>query len=116
MGNDTENQALKDFYVAVILMESHSTNPDDGPLYEESFFLVKAKSEDIAFQKAYQYGISQECEYLNEEKYLIRWKLSKVIDVNPVLMESLEDPTELYARYFRDIDAYAKMEILYKQE
>jgi hypothetical protein len=98
------------FYVAVILYRSTSELPDYVPLYQECFVLIKAASLDEAYQKA---GVRAEAEtvsYRNEMGETINWSLQEIVDVNPVLDDSLDDGADLYVRHFRNYDAYREFE------
>ncbi len=104
------------FYIAVILYESSSDAPEYMPLYEESFVLIKATSEEEAWAKAQNYGKGEEVSYPNENREMISWSLKQVIDVTPVLAEKFDDGSELYSRYFRDYNAYRAFEPLLSGE
>jgi hypothetical protein len=100
------------YYIAVILYESSSETPGYKPLYQESFVLIKAASEEEAKVKAQAHGAKEETSYLNENQETITWSLKQLIDVTPVLDERLDDGTELYVRHFRNYDAYREFEPL----
>lgn len=99
-------------YVAVLLYESSSTAPGAGPLYEESFVLIRAVCEDEARAKAHAHGQAQATRYRNERGDLIAWRLRRVVDVAPVLDDALGDGAQLYARHFRNHAAYQAFEPL----
>jgi Domain of unknown function (DUF4288) len=108
--------AVTSFYVAVILYESSSDVPDYKPLYQESFVLLKATSLEEAEAKALAYGTQEQVSYQNENQETIRWSLKQVIDVNSVLDDELDDGSELYARHFRNYQAYCGFEPLLSGE
>jgi Domain of unknown function (DUF4288) len=103
-------------YVAVILYESSSDVPEYQPLYQESFVLLKATSLEEAEAKALAYGTQEQVSYQNENRETIRWSLKQVIDVNSVLDDELDDGSELYARHFRNYEAYCAFEPLLSGE
>lgn len=100
------------FYIAVILYESSSNVPEYQPLFQEGFMLIKASSLEEAKEKAFLYGSQQQVSYQNENQETITWSLKHVVDVNSVLYDNLEDGTEIYARHFRNYEAYCSFEPL----
>ncbi|MBN3942562.1 MAG: DUF4288 domain-containing protein [Nostoc sp.] len=107
------------FYIAVILYESSSDAPNYQPLYQECFVLLKASSLEKAKEKAVCYGKKEEVSYKNEDGENITWSLKQVIDVNSVLyddFDSASNGVDLYARHFRNYEAYHSFEPLLSQE
>ncbi|HEX5745004.1 MAG TPA: DUF4288 domain-containing protein [Archangium sp.] len=99
-------------YIAVLLYESTSESGGKKPLYEESFVLIQATSEEEARARAADHARRQEARYENAEGEHIRYSLKHVVDVSPVLDGDLKDGAELYARHFRDYGAYHAFEPL----
>lgn len=93
------------YYVAVILSRSSSTEHDYVPLYEESFVLVQAASDDEAVEKAKGLARTAETEYDNVHGERISWH-AELSEVSEALSAVLEDGSEFYARFFRNIGAY----------
>ncbi|MDZ8186838.1 MAG: DUF4288 domain-containing protein [Nostoc sp. ChiSLP02] len=107
------------FYIAVILYESSSDALNYQPLYQECFVLIKATSLEKAKEKAVTYGKKQEVSYKNEEGETITWSLKQVIDVNSVLYDDFDSASnglDLYARHFRNYEAYHSFEPFLSQE
>ena len=104
------------FYIAVILFESSSNVPDYKPLYEECFVFIKANSLEEARDKALVYGHEQQGSYQNEDKDIITWSLKQIVDVNSVLYDEFNNGTELYARHFRNYQAYSLFDPLLSGE
>jgi hypothetical protein len=104
------------FYIAIVLSEASSDAEGYKPLYEETFVLIKALSLDEARAKVLDYASQQQVTYQNENGEIIRWSLKSVIDVSPVLYDGFEDETELYARHFRNYEAYRSFEPLLLSE
>jgi hypothetical protein len=102
--------AQLEFYVAVLLIESSSEASDYQPLYEESFVLLKAESEEEAREKAGEYGKQHEITYHDEHHELISWKLKHVVEVKPLEDATFDDGTELYSRFFRNYTGYRSFE------
>ncbi|GAA2812271.1 DUF4288 domain-containing protein [Saccharopolyspora taberi] len=99
-----------DFYLAVLVTEATTDDGAGGPLYEESFVLLKAESEEEAREKAAEYGKQQETSYRNENDELVSWKLKHVVDVRQVEDATFDDGSELYSRFFRGYQGYRSFE------
>lgn len=93
-------------YLAVLLLESTSDDPDHRPLYEESFVLVKAESEDEAREKAAGHGKELETSYEDEHHRPVTWRFKELVDVRALEDATFDDGTELFSRFFRDYAAY----------
>ena len=109
------SERTKDFYIAILLYESVSESGEPGskePMYEESFVLLQASSEEEARNRALGHASQQCTSYENAEGERIRWSLRHVIDVSQVLDDELVDGAELYARYFKNYAAYHAFEPL----
>ncbi|WP_427162472.1 DUF4288 domain-containing protein [Aliinostoc sp. HNIBRCY26] len=107
------------FYIAIILYKSSSDAPDYKSLYQESFVLIKATSLEAAKAKALNHGKNESVSYKNENGETITWSLQQVIDVNSVLDDDFnasEDGVDLYARHFRNYEAYQSFEPLLSNE
>jgi hypothetical protein len=102
----------REFYVGVLVIESTSEAADYAPLYEESFVLIKAESQQEAREKAIEYGKQHETSYLDEEHRLITWKLKRLVEVKQLEDATFDDGTELYSRFFRDYSGYESFEPL----
>lgn len=101
-----------EFYVAVLLLESTSDDADYKPLYEESFVLLKAESDEEAHEKATGHGKQLQTSYHNEHHQLITWKLKQVIEVKQLEDATFDDGTELFSRFFRNYAAYKSFDPL----
>lgn len=110
--NTGSTSGEESFYIAVILYETSSTALEYKPLYQECFVLIKATSFEEANEKALIQGRGQEGSYQNDRNETITWFLKQVVDVNSVLYDGFEDGTELYARHFRNYEAYRSFEPL----
>lgn len=98
------------FYIAVILYEAQVDAPDYQPIYQESFVLIQASSHQEAETKASSYAQQQQTSYQNEYHEVVTWSVKQVVDVNSVLTDTFEDGAELYARHFKNIQAYNTFE------
>ena len=97
-------------YVAVLVIESSSDSPGYRPLYEESFVLVSAESEEEAQEKGREYGKQHEATYEDEHHQRISWKLKHIVEVRRVEDATFDDGTQLYSRLFRDYASYSAFE------
>jgi Domain of unknown function (DUF4288) len=102
--------------VAVLVYESSSSSPDYEALFEESFMLVKASSLEEAKQKAKHYGDTHTATFENGSGESITWKLKHIVDVNQALDDVDLDGAEIYARHFRDYQAYKSFEPLLSEQ
>jgi hypothetical protein len=107
-----EVQHASSYYMGVVIYESSSDAPNYEPLYEESFFLIQAESEEQARQKAVLYAQNAKTRYQNEQGETITWSVKTIVDVSAVLANTIEDGSELYARHFRDYQVYESFEPL----
>ena len=112
----TKSSERQSCYIAIALYESTSSHPEQRRLYEECFVLIKATSLEEAKDKAWELGRRQEHSYKNEAGSTIAWSLKHIVDVASVLDEGFEDGTELYARHFRNYEAYCSFEPLISGE
>lgn len=101
-----------EYHVAVIVYTSSSDSKGYKPMFEECITLIRAKTEADARQKAESIAQSRGTSFKNHEGEEITWVLHKIIDVNPMLEDSIGDTTEIYARHFKSIDAYNAFEML----
>lgn len=88
-------------------------------MYQEIFVLIKAASLESAKAKALNHGKNESVSYINENGEIITWSLLQVVDINSVLyddIDSSEDVVDLYARHFRNYDAYQSFEPLLSNE
>lgn len=98
------------FYIAVLLYELSSADPDYTPTYEECFLLLRADSDEQARTRAEQHGRASETSYKNVDGQTIQYKLKHVVDVSRVLSDTLDDGAEIYVRHFKDYKAYRAFE------
>jgi hypothetical protein len=103
-------------YIAIVLYESSSSAPGYKPLYEECWMVVEATSEQHAHQKVHELALQSETAYQNKDGETIHQSLKQVVDVSPLLDDTLHDGAMLYARHFRNYQAYVEMEPLLSGE
>ena len=93
------------FHVAAVVLESSSDVPDYKPLYEERFLFIKAGSIQEAKEKAIHYA-STPLSYKNQYGETITWSLKEFVEVKSMDKDEIIDGTELFARFFRNYEAY----------
>lgn len=98
------------WYVAILLYESSSPDPGYTPLFEEAILLLQAASDDEARTKAQAHADRSRTSFKNVLGQTIIWTLKHIVDVNVMLVDGPADGAEIYARHFRDYDAYRKFE------
>jgi Domain of unknown function (DUF4288) len=97
-------------YVAVLLYASSSPDPGYTPMYEECFLLLRATGDEEARILAEQRGRAREASFQNATGQTVHWKLKHVVDVGRALSDVLDDGAEVYARHFKDYEAYHAFE------
>ncbi|MCA1190328.1 MULTISPECIES: DUF4288 domain-containing protein [unclassified Saccharopolyspora] len=110
------SSAEAEFYVAVLLIEISSASATEPELYEESFVLVKAESDEEAREKAVDCGKQQAASYPNEDGEIVTWKFKELVEVKKVEDATFDDGSELYSRFFRNYTAYRSFEPLLSGE
>ncbi|NNH72901.1 DUF4288 domain-containing protein [Nocardia uniformis] len=99
-------------YVAIVLYETSSDAADYEPLYREDIVVVYAESAAAARERAMARARAEEGGYANAAGEVITWRLKHLVDVTRALDDDLGRDTDLYARHFRDYDAYRAFEPL----
>ena len=89
------------FYIAIIVYESSSNALNYKPLYEECFTLIEARSLEEAREKAQICAKNNETSYENLYGETITWVTKEIVD-----------NTDIYARHFRNYEAYRAFEPL----
>lgn len=102
----------KEFYIAVLLFESTSESGRKDPMYQESFVLLQAASEEEARDYALEQGRRGCVSYETAEGETIQWTLKHIVDVSHVLDDELKHGSDLYARHFKNYNAYHDFEPL----
>lgn len=105
MEKESASYVASPFYITVILYESSTTAPDDVSLYEESFLLIKAVSEEEAREKALKRA-NEPYSYQNQYGNTVTWLFKQLVDVRQMFNDNINDGTEIYSRYFQNYEAY----------
>lgn len=99
-------------YIAILLYETSSDAADYEPLYREDVVVVYAESLDAARGRVMARARAEEGSYENEAGEVITWRLKHLVDFNRALEDDLGQDADLYARHFRDYNAYRAFEPL----
>ncbi len=97
-------------FVAILLYRFTSTSPTYEPLYREDVVLLYAEDVEGARAKALATAQQEVGPSENEFGQVIDLELLDVIDVAPALDDDLSDGGDLYARHFRDLAAYRRVD------
>lgn len=97
-------------FIAILLFEAKNTSADTAPMYQESFVLIQAPTEEEARRLALEHANQSCTSYENAAGETVEWSLKHVIDVNRTLDDELKHGSELYARHFKDYNAYRRFE------
>ena len=97
-------------YAALVLFESSSDQAGYAPQFEESLILVTAQSADDARAKAAYFAHQRQSQYQTASGAVIRWILTKIVDISPVVDEPLGDGSEIYSRHFRTLTDYERFD------
>ena len=66
------------------------------PQFDEQLRLIKANSEEEAFEKAQQLGREEEDSFMNQKNQLVKWAFINIPELNK--LPSLSDGMEIYSR------------------
>jgi hypothetical protein len=98
-------------WVAILVFRFTSDAPDHDDLYREDLTVVAATDEAGARAAALAHARARECRSVNPFGETVELSLVRVVDVAPAL-GPIERGGDLYARHFRDLDAYRRFEPL----
>ncbi|MGQ0574744.1 MAG: DUF4288 domain-containing protein [Pseudonocardia sp.] len=89
--------------------------PGHVPSYEESIVLLRAASDEDAERIAHAHAREAETSYLNEDGEVVRWSFRKLVAIGRALVDDLDPErlgagTEIFSRFFRNLDAYRAVE------
>ena len=111
-----DEQAEQRLYIAVIVLEMAPSSPGSKPLYQEEISVIEAASDEAARAKAIAHGKSLEDSYQNVEGETVQVGFKALIDVQEALDTEFKDGCLVYARHFRNYEAYESFEPLLKGE
>jgi len=102
------------FYIAVILYESSSNNPGYKPLCQECFVLIKASSLKKLKKKLSHIRVKRSAlsKWGQRDYYLVFEADCRRDSVLYDDFDDSNDGVELYARHFRNYEAYRSFEPL----
>ncbi len=92
------------FGVRVLLRSvvNGGAQPDD-PIFEERVLVVQAPDEGMASNKAEKFV--GEVRYRNGDGETVEWLLDEVLDISPILDETITDGTEVYSSILDETEA-----------
>jgi len=100
---------MMSWHSARLLYETEVEGPPDPlPLREESIRVFVADSETAAWVRAEAVGRENAHSYRNGAGELVSWKFLRVIEVQDLCEERLDDGVEVYSRLFRKRRGAAK--------
>jgi hypothetical protein len=99
-----------DFFICLSIHEASCDAQGFLPLYEERLTLIKASSKREATDKAQHMVKAATHSYKNADGQTIAWSCKRIVNVTEIIDSSLADGAEIYGRYFRDLDAYDRLE------
>ena len=103
---ETEHIKLKpDLYLAVVVYESSADAQNYEPLYEESFMIIEAVSEEEAREKALSH-VNEPYSYKNQYGATITWSFKQLVQLLNVWDAEIQDGAELCSRFFQNYKAY----------
>lgn len=102
---DTSSEVSVDpftwFSARIVLRRLPFEKVPDDELFEESIILLRAGSEEEAWQRAERLGTEAGHEYENVYGEKVIWQFQEVLDVVQVLHEKVGDGTEVYYKFLR---------------
>ncbi len=88
------------WFSARLVFESVHPDKDEAPkLFEERIVLLRGRSEEQARARAAEYARSAREEFTNAFGRPVKWIFRDLLDVQPILDESIEDGTEVYSAF-----------------
>ena len=87
------------WYSASITFESRVNGAVEVcPLWEWTVYLVRADSDKAAYAKATVAGKQSEHSYKNGDGEIISWHFLRVVEVQDLCLDSIEDGTEVFSK------------------
>src|SRR5713226_10661776 len=94
------------WYAAVLLLESlHPEEHRIRKLFELQVRLVRASSDQAAWERANEIGKAQEHSYANVYDKKVEWVLREVVDVVELLDDAMKEGAEVYYSFLNEREA-----------
>ena len=94
------------WFAAVLLLESlHPEEHGIPKLFELQVRLVRASSDQAAWERANEIGKAQEHSYANVYDKKVEWVLREVVDVVELLDDAMKEGAEVYYSFLNERDA-----------
>ena len=96
------------WYIVKIIFRIISGGGNHAAQFDEQLRLIKAGSDQAAFEKANRIGISEQTVFVNDRKENVRWEFIAVTEIN--LLGNLADGAEVYYKIHETADAASYIE------
>jgi len=96
------------YYICKSIHERTADAAGFAPLYEERFTLIQATSRAEADKKAKLLVGDAAHSYKNADGNTLTWTCKRIVEVVDTVDTALNDGSELYGRFFNDLDAYVR--------
>src|SRR6266849_192950 len=94
------------WYAAVLLLESvHPEKPGTRKLFELQVRLVRARSDQAAWDRANDIAKAQEHSFTNVYGNNVEWILREVLDVIELLDDAMKEGAEVYYSFLNEREA-----------
>jgi hypothetical protein len=91
------------WYIAVLVVESQvADEPSHAPALDLQYRLVRAASDEVAYQRALALGEGAAQSYTNSAGRTVTWKCVGLHDLREVEDPDLSDGTEVYSQIIRN--------------
>lgn len=94
-------EPLRWYSARVVLERLIGGAQEVSPLFEERMFLLRAKGDEEALQRAERLGRAGEETFENERGERIQWIFKEVLDIKAVLDDTLADGSEIYYAFYQ---------------
>jgi hypothetical protein len=99
-------------YFSALILEQAILADDSPELYCENVVIFEADSIEEARIAAEEYGNTQAHSYFNQYGQQVSWSLVRVVDVQEMFDQPIKHASEVYSRFFRNLDDYVRFEPL----
>ncbi len=90
------------WFLLTLLSRSQSATPADHRRHEEAVYLVRARDQDDALEKAHQLGVASEHAYRNDDGEPVSWFYVGPVAVELLDEQDLDDGVEVWSRWTRE--------------
>ena len=101
------------WFLAKIVFRIICGDGDHKPQFDEQLRLIKAKSQEEAFEKAKSFGEKEQDSFMNVENKLVQWQFINVSELYRI--SELIDGAEMYSRIEEKEDGDSYTKIIHKK-